>query len=172
MLGEIDTIPLDTSNLIINKCKSAYDVITYCLDIGYSLKKACKLAYKYYQIDHKEYFDGRYILKYIKTFEHVCYVLNIKPDSILIEGLTDNEIAGRKLKLIIKILNNGWVKDWSNPIEYYFIPYFVLKNGSFVYHYYSKTVPVMNGMGFKNKELMFHAVKYWLEEYIIYIKGK
>jgi hypothetical protein len=175
MINETDTIPLDTSELIISRCKNASEVITYCLDAGYPLKKACKLAYKHYQIDHKEYLDGRYVYRHVKTFEHVCYILNIEPNSILIDELTEGEIAGRKLKLIIKVLNNGWVKDWNNSSEYHYTPYFDMRDGSFSYfNYYSwhGTSHSVVGLGFKSKELLEHAVKYWLEEYRIYFKGE
>lgn len=88
---------------------------------------------------------------------------------------------GYKLETMIKAVNfldNGgkiWIKNWDNSSEYYYTPYFDMRNGSFVYnsyHGWPATSFVRFGSGFKNKETMLHCVNVWLQDYKFYHTGK
>ena len=57
----------------------------------------------------------------IKTFEDACSELKVNPT---FTGLTIDEIAYRKLKIIAIVLNEGWKPDWSDSNEYKYYPYF------------------------------------------------
>jgi hypothetical protein len=45
------------------------------------------------------------------------------------KGLEKDEIAYKKIKLIAKSLNNGWIPDWDNDKEYKYYPYFDMRSG-------------------------------------------
>lgn len=56
---------------------------------------------------HQIRFEEINILERVKSFEDACKVLNLDPEAIL-EGCFDNqEVALRKLKVILKALNEG-----------------------------------------------------------------
>jgi len=68
----------------------------------------------------------------IKTFEDACEELGITNESchpIFDEEESPDEIAYKKLKIIIKAINQGWEPDWSNSNEYKYWPYFNLSSG-------------------------------------------
>ena len=44
-------------------------------------------------------------------------------------GETDDEFAYRQIKLIAKVLNEGWIPDWTNQNLYKYVPYFKHKSG-------------------------------------------
>ena len=62
------------------------------------------------------------VLAYHKTnpanFEEAC------------EGLEPDEIAYRKIKLIVQAFNEGWTPDWSNSSEYKYYPWFKMGSPS------------------------------------------
>jgi hypothetical protein len=60
----------------------------------------------------------------IKTFEDACMTLNINPESVLNASDTTDEIAYKKLKIIIKAINDGWTPDWSDNMECKYYPLF------------------------------------------------
>lgn len=65
----------------------------------------------------------------VKSFEDACSVLGVSVSDILGKNNTKDEIAYKKLKTIIKALNEGWVPDWSNTSEYKWFPYFDYESG-------------------------------------------
>jgi hypothetical protein len=66
----------------------------------------------------------------IKTFEDACYKLGYDPGSITTENDTPDEAAYKKLKVVVKAINNGWLPDWSNGSQYKYYPWFrVLSSG-------------------------------------------
>jgi hypothetical protein len=70
--------------------------------------------------------------KDIKTFEDACEVLNITNDScrpIFDEEEDPDEIAYKKLKVIVKAINQGWIPDWDNSNQYKYWPWFNLSSG-------------------------------------------
>ena len=62
------------------------------------------------------------IMELVKTFEDACEVLGI--EVTFNENDTKDEIAYKKLKIVFKALNEGWVLDWSNSNEVKYYPYF------------------------------------------------
>ncbi len=158
--------------------KSFRECIDFCLDGGISLKEACEVAHSFnLKVKKDGYIDENHLFKYVKEWNDIWNILNIKtfPDvsSFPIED-QEIELTGWKLKQMIKVFNNGWIKDWNNPNEYYYTPYFKM-DGSFSYYYYVSWCTysyVGLGWGFKSVKLLEHAVKYWLEDYKIYHKGE
>jgi hypothetical protein len=68
----------------------------------------------------------------IKTFEDACKELEITNDScreIFSEEEDPDEIAYKKLKVIIKAINQGWIPNWNNSNEKKWWPYFNLSSG-------------------------------------------
>ena len=69
--------------------------------------------------------------KNIKSFEDACEVLEINPNDVFSKIDTKDEIAYKKLKIIIKAINNGWTPDWANSNQYkYYTWFYVLSSGS------------------------------------------
>jgi hypothetical protein len=67
----------------------------------------------------------------IKTFEDACKALMISPDEVFTVADSDDEVAYKKLKVIVAAINNGWKPDWSDGNQYKYYPYFkVLPWGS------------------------------------------
>lgn len=71
----------------------------------------------------------------IKTFEDACESLGLKGD-ILMASLHDDLkdeaapiIAGLKLRIIAKALNEGWKPNWQNSGEYKYYPWWNMQNG-------------------------------------------
>lgn len=52
------------------------------------------------------------------TFEQCCQLAGIDPATILNATDAPDEIAFKKIKLIIKVINQGWVPDFKNRYEY------------------------------------------------------
>jgi hypothetical protein len=72
--------------------------------------------------------------KTIKSFEDACKKLDISsqlPDlSNISEEFRNPVIAGYKLMIIYKAINNGWKPDWGNRSQYKYYPWFwVLSSG-------------------------------------------
>jgi hypothetical protein len=67
----------------------------------------------------------------IKSFEDACEKLGINPEEVYNEDVdTKDEIAYKRLKIIYKAINNGWVPDYNNKNQYKYYPYFqVLSSG-------------------------------------------
>jgi len=81
----------------------------------------------------KEFFSGK-ITDRIKTYEDACTELGEKPlneSELKSFGFTPDEINYRKLKTVIKVLNEGWVPDWTNGNQAKWYPYFRLSSGAF-----------------------------------------
>jgi hypothetical protein len=71
----------------------------------------------------------QYEWKDIKSFEDACMVLGIKPEDLLHTIGAPDETAYRKLKIIIRALNQGWTPDWNSSDERKWWPYFNLSSG-------------------------------------------
>lgn len=79
----------------------------------------------------------------IKSFEDACTKLGIDPKQLpdvsnIPEEFAKPIIAGYKLMVIYKAINNGRKADWSNHNQYKYYPWFeVLSSGfGFSYSYY------------------------------------
>jgi hypothetical protein len=72
----------------------------------------------------------------IKTFDDACAKLGINPESLpVVENLPDEfkkpVVAGYKLMVIFKAINDVWTPDWSDSDQYKYYPWFrVLPSGS------------------------------------------
>lgn len=78
----------------------------------------------------------------IKNFDNVLLELQIIPKDFAqqCEGLSKDEVAYRKIKLIVRAFNEGWTPDWSNSNEYKYVPYFKMgspSGGGFSCHVYA-----------------------------------
>lgn len=104
----------------------------------------------------------------VKSFIDACNHLGIKPESVYSKDDTKDEIAFKKLKVIIKALNEGWYPDWTNESEYKYFNYFKMKGG-FSYwstlYYITAITNVPSALCLKSHEVAEHCVKIALEEY-------
>lgn len=65
----------------------------------------------------------------ILTFEDACEVLDIDPNSVISDQDTSDEAAYKKLKVIVKSINQGWIPDWIDTNQKKWFPYFNLSSG-------------------------------------------
>lgn len=115
-------------------------------------------------------------MKKIKTFEDACKALKLKFTTPA--GLTKDEVAYLKLKIIAKALNEGWEPNWNNWDEWKYYPWFCMgDNGAspgvgFSYGGYD-LVRTTSGVGsrlcFKTRELAKYAGQQFLEIYKDYM---
>jgi hypothetical protein len=84
----------------------------------------------------------------IKSFEDACKYLGLDPEKLpdilaIPEEFRKPIIAGFKLMIVYKAINNGWKPDWSNYQQWKYYPWFeVLSSGfgfSFACYYYDYT---------------------------------
>lgn len=122
----------------------------------------------------KEFFQ-RNIMDRVKTFEDACAIeepsANMK---ILLDynGVDQDMLAAQafaKLSHIRKVLNEGWVPDWTNSSEYKYYPWFkheagfgLSYGGCDLSNSYSS---VGSRLCFKNRELAEYAGKQFKEIY-------
>lgn len=111
----------------------------------------------------------------IYSFEDACTILNINPHMVFSRIDSVDEIAFKKLKIIIKALNNGWAPNWKDQSEYKWWNWFTInKTGAFVYydtHYNSCNMCVPSALCFKTEKLAKHCVKIALDLYQEYYLG-
>lgn len=67
--------------------------------------------------------------KSIKTFEDACTKLGIDPVSVFHKEDTPDEVAYKKLKVVYRAINNGWVPDWSDRNQKKYFPWFEVRPG-------------------------------------------
>ncbi|WP_407497459.1 hypothetical protein [Elizabethkingia meningoseptica] len=68
----------------------------------------------------------------IKTFADVLNYFGINETYFneQNEDLESDEVAYRKVKLIVKALNEGWTPDWSDSDQYKYFPWFNMGSSS------------------------------------------
>ena len=74
----------------------------------------------------REFFSDN-IIDRIKSFEDACSELGIEPmnEKQMIEsGFTTDEIDYRKLKIITKAYNEGWIADYNDSSQEKWVPWF------------------------------------------------
>lgn len=109
----------------------------------------------------------------IKTFEDVLLENNTDQTHFddECEGLTADEIAYKKIKLIAKALNEGWTPDWTNSNETKYHPYFEMGSSSGVgvscdvYAYWASDSLVGSRLCYKSRDLAIYAGKQFTEIY-------
>jgi len=65
----------------------------------------------------------------IKTFEDACEELEIYPTDVFNANDCSDEVAYKKLKVIAKAINQGWIPDWDNTNQQKWSPWFKLSSG-------------------------------------------
>ena len=72
------------------------------------------------------------IKEIIKHFDDVLLYHDISSDQFKKQcgGLTDDEIAYKKLKLIVSALNEAWIPDWQNDDQWKYYPWFDMDGSS------------------------------------------
>jgi len=105
----------------------------------------------------------------IKTFEDACAEIGPFPSSIFNEFDTSDETAYKKLKIVIKALNEGWVPDWNDTNQKKWYPWFSLTSGfGFSGSLYFCTITcagVGSRLCFKNEELATYAGTQFIDLY-------
>ena len=132
--------------------------------------------------------EGRELLKYlfgnyqfqsitdrIKTFEDVLEELNLSPIDFKVgcEYLEIDEVAYRKLRLIVQCLNEGWKPDFTDEKEYKYYPWFeVNPAGSARVNACSPSfalASIGSRLCFKSRELALYAGKNFEKIYTDYL---
>ena len=67
----------------------------------------------------------------IKTFEDACAKLSMVPGDVLKGVEQPDEIAYRKLKVIVKAIRGDWKPDWTNSDQRKWFPYFKVSSSGF-----------------------------------------
>lgn len=84
-------------------------------------------------------------------------------------GETEDELNYRLVKLIAKVLNEGWVPDWKDTNQYKYYPWFEVKSGSGLafsdYVYWLTLTDVGSRLCFKSRELAEYAGKQFIDIY-------
>ena len=86
-------------------------------------------------------------------------------------GLSADEIAYRKIKLIAQVLNEGWTPDWHNSSEYKYVPWFKMNGSSGSgfscddYDVWDTDSRVGSRLCFKSRDLAEYAGKQFLDLY-------
>jgi hypothetical protein len=84
----------------------------------------------------KETKSKKFDYKTIKTFEDACKKTKIDPNDLpdvskIPEEFRKAIIAGYKLMIVYKAINNGWVADWSNFNQWKYYPWFEVLSAGF-----------------------------------------
>lgn len=64
----------------------------------------------------------------IQSFEDACEELGISTAQFF-GTETPDEVAYKKLKVIVKAINQGWIPDWNNTNQRKWFPWFNLSSG-------------------------------------------
>jgi hypothetical protein len=109
----------------------------------------------------------------IKTFADACEEsgIDLQAFNLSCAGLSADEVAYRKLKIIRQVLNEGWTPDWANSNEYKYFPWFTMggKGGvgfsnSLYVNWYSGTI-AGSRLCFKSSALAIYAGTQFLDIY-------
>jgi len=102
----------------------------------------------------------------IKTFEDA-----LKGSDVIVEfnNDSDDEIAYKKLKVIVSAINNGWKPDWNNSDERKWFPVFILSSGfgfdDSSYGYALAGTGVGSRLCFQSEEQSDYAANQFIEIY-------
>jgi len=109
------------------------------------------------------------ITERVKTFNDACDVLGINTSSVFQGNEWPDDIAYKKLKVIVKALNEGWNPDFSNKNESKYYPWFKFTPGvgfSYDDFRYVHTLTVVGSrLCYKTAELAEYAAKQFKKEY-------
>ena len=117
----------------------------------------------------KETFVPLNIMDRVKTADDAFKIKGITIGSIVNDNDTPDEIAYKILKVIVQVLNEGWVPDWKNDNQYKYYPWFDMSSGSGLscggYGDRASASTVGSRLCFKSAELAEYAGKQFLKEY-------
>lgn len=112
----------------------------------------------------------------INTFEDICKIRNINPEVYKVsENASKEEISDNaydKLKLIVSVLNEGWLPNWSDSTQQKHYPYFKkVDNKYFCYDYGSYALyPVVGSrLVYKSRILAEFVVSKFMDIYNKYL---
>jgi hypothetical protein len=100
----------------------------------------------------------------VKTFNDACKVLDIDPDGIVDESEESDEIAYKKLKVIVRALNEGWEANWDDGNQRKWYPWWYMNQPGFRLDdvgYADAYSHVGSRLVFKTEELAKHAADYF-----------
>lgn len=86
-------------------------------------------------------------------------------------GLSIDAIAYEQVKLLVKVLNEGWVPDWNNSSQYKYTPYFDMRSEAGFgfsyagYDYWHTRTSVGSRLCFKSSELAKYAGEQFTDIY-------
>ncbi len=110
----------------------------------------------------------------VKSFIDACIILNIDHKSVFSLTDTKGEAAFKRLKVIIRALNEGWWPDWNNQNEYKYWIWWTMKGG-FSYsrvRYHDTFTLVPSALCLRTEELAKHASKIAFDDYELYYTDK
>lgn len=103
----------------------------------------------------------------VKSFLDACSILSINPNTVYSETDSIGDKAFKRLKIMVKALNEGWHPNWEDENEYKWMNYFRMKGG-FSFWYAGRYITftyVPSALCLKNKELTLHMIEIALEDY-------
>lgn len=101
----------------------------------------------------------------VKTFEDACNELGITWKDIA--GLSPDEVAYQKIKIIAQAINEGWKPDWNNSSQYKYYPWFDM-SGGFSCDYYDgwfASSAVGSRLCFRSADLAIYAGQQFTDLY-------
>jgi hypothetical protein len=112
----------------------------------------------------------------IKTFDDAYYKLGINPDSLFKKSDTPDEIAYKKLKIIVRAINTSasgitWEPDFTNTDQKKWYPWFNLSSGSgfgfscSAFYYDNTHTDVGARLCFQTKEQSDYAATQFIDIY-------
>ena len=103
----------------------------------------------------------------VNSFLDACSVLNINPNTVYSERDDKIDKAFKRLKIMVKALNEGWYPNWENEKEYKWMNYFQMKVGFSCWTTYDCVThtQVPSALCLKNKELALHLIEIAIEDY-------
>lgn len=112
----------------------------------------------------------------IKSFNDACKALGLNSNTILTAADTPDEAAYKKLKIIIKAINDGWEPDWGNSNQQKWWPWFLRSSGfGFDISYYDygySTTYVGSRLCFESKEKCDYAATTFISIYEDFLTTK
>lgn len=113
----------------------------------------------------------------VKTFKDACKETGVQYEgfesALTHAGLSADEIAYKKIKIIAEALNEGWKPDYSNSNQAKYYPWFKYKAGSgFSYSNYGSSntgTGVGSRLVFKSSDLAMYAGTQFEAEYQAYL---
>lgn len=117
-----------------------------------------------------EVFVSQKITDRVKTFEDACAITGDDPEADQFTEGTSDENAYHKLKVIIRVLNEGWKPNWDNSNQYKWYPWFYMNKPGFRFGvaYFSRSRTTAFGgsrLCFSSEELAKYAGNQFLDIY-------